>query len=282
MNAKRVSFSLVLLVVFSLFSCTEEKTAKKIKLGNEQWAVSRAMNYLGKVVLEKNGFDAEIVDADIESIYNNLNSGKIDLFLDTWVEGHSVYLYDFKDVEDIGAIYKGCKLGIAVPSYFDVDSISDLLADSASYNNLFYGEDKDAGVMISARTAMGIYGLNPEIVYMPEDQLVTQMELMVNQKQNFVAAAWIPHWKNLKFNLKFLVDTTHSFIENDEIHKYARAGFQKDYPEASALLSKITFSEDEMSAYLLALEGANKPADIEARITKWMDENKEKTAAWVK
>lgn len=281
MKAKGLSFLLISLVLISVFSCADSKKQGKIKLGNEEWAVSRSLNYLGKVILEKNGFEAEIVDTDIESIYGGLNSGKIDLFLDTWVEGHGVYLYEFKDVEDLGAIYKGCKLGIAVPSYFDVDSISDLLRDSSSYGNMFYGEEKDAGVMISSMTAMKQYGLNPEIVHMSEDQLINQMRLMIDNKQNFVTGAWKPHWKIEEFDLKFLVDTTHSFIENDEIHKYARAGFKKDYPEAARVLSKITFTEEEMATYLLHLKGATEAADLEARINQWLSENPEKSKNWI-
>ncbi len=281
MFQKALRVFLLTLSVISIVSCSEKKADEKITLGNENWAVSRALNYLGKVVLEQNGIPAEVVNSDIENIYEDLGEGKIDLFLDTWVEGHSVYLYEFKEVEDLGAIYKGCRLGIAVPDYFDVDSISQLKEDSSTYGNVFYGIEKDGGVMISSKTAMKQYGMNPEVVNMSEDELVKQLQLMVSKKQNFVTGAWHPHGKMQELNLKFLVDTTNSFIQNDEIHKYARPGFKMDYPKAAEILSKITFSEDEMTNYLLALKGAKNEEDIVPRIKEWIKENPEVSKGWI-
>lgn len=279
---KVLRLSVISMLSVVLWNCSEGGSKEKIKIGNEQWAVSRSLNYLGKILLEENGIPAEIVNTDVESIYRGIGKGNIDLFLDTWVEGHDIYLYEYDDVEDLGAVYKGCRLGMAVPSYFDVDSISDLKKDSSLFGNVFYGVKKDAGVMISSVTAMKQYGMNPEIINMTEDELVKQLELMTNQKQNFVTGAWKPHWKIRQFDLKFLADTSHSFIEGDEIHKFARAGFKKDHPNAAAILSNIYFTDDEFSEYLLQLKDAKEPKDIEARIKKWMAENPEKVTSWVK
>ncbi len=281
MIKKALHILTILAISSTIFSCSEEKAKGPIKLGNEEWAVSRSMNYLGKIVLEKNGFPAEIINEHIESIYGDLNTGKIDLFLDTWVEGHGVYVYELHDVEDLGTVYEGCQLGMAVPSYFEVDSISDLLKDSSSYGNVLYGVNKDAGVMIGAKTAMKQYGLKPQVISMTEDELVNQLQLMIDKNQNFVTAAWKPHWKIHEYGLKFLVDTTHSFIEGDEIRKYARPGFEKSYPEAAKILKKIVFSDDEMSEYLLALKGATEPEDIEARIIDWIENHPEKSKEWL-
>lgn len=282
MIRKAFGFLLISVLIFSVYSCSEDEPNETIKIGNEQWAVSRSLNYLGKVLLEQNGFPTEIVDNDIENIYRDLNKGKIDLFLDTWLEGHDVYLYEYNEVEDLGAVYKGCRLGMAVPSYFDVDSIVDLKRDSSIYGNIFYGVKKDAGVMISSITAMKQHGMNPEIINMTEDQLVKQIKLMTDQKQNFVTGAWKPHWKIKQFGLKFLADTSHSFIEGDEIHKFAKAGFREEYPKAAAILSNITFTDDEFSDYLLVLKNATEPADIEARVKSWLKAHPEKVTAWVK
>ncbi|MDB9724744.1 hypothetical protein OAA90_00010 [Salibacteraceae bacterium] len=282
MTRKAFGFLLISALLFSIYSCSGDGASKTIKIGNEQWAVSRSLNYLGKIILEENGIPAEIVNIDIENIYRDLNKGKIDLFLDTWIAGHDVYLYEYNDVEDLGAVYKGCRLGMAVPSYFDIDSIVDLKRDSSIYGNVFYGISKDAGVMISSITALKQYEMNPRIVSMEEDKLVKQLELMTNQKQNFVTGAWKPHWKIKQYDLKFLADTSNSFIENDEIHKYAKAGFKKAYPKAAKILSNIFFTDDEFSDYLLVLKDATEPADIESKIRAWMKAHPEKVAAWVK
>lgn len=272
---------LISIIIIGVFSCSDEAKKETIKIGNEQWAVSRSLNYLGKILLEKKGFDVEIVNKRIENIYRDLGHGRIDVFMDTWVEGHDIYIYEYEGMEDLGAIYKDCRLGLAVPSYFDIDSISDLKNDSASFDNVLYGVKKDAGVMISAMTALNIYDIHPEVINLEEDELVERLQMLTDKKENFVTGAWRPHWKIKRFDLKFLADTSNSFIEHDEIHKYTRSGFRKQYPVAANILSKVFFTDEQFSAYLLELKGAKDQKEIEARIQKWMEKNPDLVNEWL-
>ena len=48
MTRKAFGFLLISALLFSIYSCSGDGASKTIKIGNEQWAVSRSLNYLGK------------------------------------------------------------------------------------------------------------------------------------------------------------------------------------------------------------------------------------------
>ncbi|UTW64255.1 hypothetical protein KFE98_08990 [bacterium SCSIO 12741] len=277
---KAIYLAISLSVLISLiWGCSSPKPSA-IVLGNEQWAVSRALAYMTKAVLEEKGFNVEIKDEGIQNIYRGVNQSKIDVFMDAWQSGHDVYLFENNQMEDLGPVFQGCRFGLAVPNYYPIDSISHLLADSSVFGNVMYGVKKDAGVMIASQTALNGYGLDPRIVEMEEDELMKQLQLMIDQKQNFVTAAWTPHWKMKFYDLKFLTDTTHVFDETDQIHAVARPGFEKDQPRAAEIIRNISLTDEQITELLILTKDASTPEDL-GRITRgWVKDNQDLVKSW--
>lgn len=272
---------LLALSIILAVSCGEAPK-KKITIGNEDWAVNRALTYLAKNVLEEKGYEVEIKHQDIEQIYRDLGHGHLDLYMDAWLQGHDVYLFEYPDLVDIGKIYHGCKFGLAVPSYYNVDSIYQLKRDSSEYGNAVFGVLKDAGVMIASVQALKAHNLNPQIINMEEDQFVNKLQMMIDKKENFVTAAWKPHWKVKHFDLKFLYDTTTTYGNADEIHAIARVGFDKDYPEVVNMLSKIYFNDDMFSDYLLMMKDAKDDESRNKVAQQFIADNRELVNIWIK
>ncbi|MBD80436.1 MAG: hypothetical protein CL840_16085 [Crocinitomicaceae bacterium] len=279
---KRIAILLSLLAIIGMIafqSCDSSKST--IVIGNEAWTLNRGLTYLTKAVLEEKGFEVKVKNDRIENIFKQMSTGAIDLYMDAWEDAHYVYIYEREGLEDLGEIYRGCKMGVAVPSYFDIDSVSQMKADSSIYGNIFYGVKRDAGVMISAITAFRNYGMNPKIVEMEEDELLERIQMMVDQEKTFVTAAWKPHWKIDYFDLQFLEDTSASFGETDEIHAYGRPDFQSDNPEVSEIVRRIEFSDDQMSSLLLEMKDAKDEKGYEEAVAKWMEDNRGAVNKWL-
>jgi glycine betaine/proline transport system substrate-binding protein len=172
-------------------------------------------------------------------------------------------------------------MGVAVPTYFEIDSVSQMKADSSIYGNVFYGVKKGSGVMISAITAFKNYNMNPEIMELEEDELLARVQMMVDKNENFVMSAWKPHWMMKNFDLKFLEDTSASFGETDEIHKYGRPNFEQDYPKASEIIKRIKFSDDQMSSLQLAMKATKNEDDYKAAAAKWIADNRGIVNSWL-
>lgn len=268
------------LIAISIMSCGEPPK-KKIIIGNEQWAVNRALTFLAKGLLEQKGYEVEVANQDIEQIFRNLGHGHIDLYMDAWIKGHDIYLFEYQDLVDVGKVYHGCRFGLAVPSYFDIDTIHQLKADSTIYNNTVYGVKKDAGVMIASIEALKAHGMHPQILNMQEDDFVEKIEMLIDKKENFVTAAWKPHWKINYYDLKFLEDTSSSFGEVDEIHIVGRVGFDTDFPDAHSTLSKVYLNDDLLSSYLLMMKDAKDDSTRSLVANEFIEQNPDLVKTWL-
>lgn len=276
-------FSFFLIAVaslaISLQSC--DTPTKTIVIGNEAWDVNRSLTYLTKAVLEEKGFEVKVKNQDIEKIFSDLNNGSIDLYMDAWENAHYVYIYEHPGLEDLDEIYTGCQMGIAAPSYFDVDSISQLKADSSLYDDIFYGLNRNAGVMISATAAFKNYNMEPKIVEMEEDELMNQLQILFDKQENFIVGAWKPHWKIKHFDLKFLVDTTASFGDGEDIHAYGKPGFRIENPEAAEIVSRMFLTDDQLTELLTLIKKGDNEEDYQKAASKWVENNRSAVDSWL-
>ncbi|MGB0403227.1 MAG: glycine betaine ABC transporter substrate-binding protein [Salibacteraceae bacterium] len=267
-------------ITITLQSC--ETATKSIVIGNESWDVNRSLTYLTKAVLEKKGFDVKIKNQGIEKIFSDLNNGSIDLYMDAWENAHYVYIYEHPGLEDLDEIYTGCQMGVAVPSYFDVDSLSHLKADSSAYDNIFYGLKRNAGVMISATAAFKNYNMKPKVVAMEEDELMNQLQIMYDKEENFIVSAWKPHWKIKHFDLKFLTDTSNSFGESEDIHVYGKPGFKSENPEVAEIVSRMFLTDDQLTELLLLVKEEDNEEGYQKAASVWIENNRSAVDSWIK
>lgn len=279
---KQIASLLALLSLLSLMifqSC--DSPEKAIVIGNESWTLNRGLTYVTKAVLEEKGFKVKVKNERIEGIFKQMSEGTVDLYMDAWEDAHYVYIYEKPGLEDLGELYTGCKMGVAAPRYFDIDSVAQLKADSSIYGNVFYGVKKGAGVMISSITAFKNYNMKPEIMQLEEDELMSRVQMMIDKHENFVMAAWKPHWMMDHFDLKFLADTSASFGETDEIHKYSRASFEAENPKAAEIIKRIKFSDEQMSSLLMEMKSTKNEEEYEKAATKWIADNRGVVNSWL-
>ena len=102
---------------------------KSISIGLDPYNYATVPAYLSKEILEQEGYEVKIKEAQIGILYEALSGGDIDAFIDIWSPNlHSSYLKKYKNnFEVAGTLYSEMPLGEAVPTYMkDVNSISDL------------------------------------------------------------------------------------------------------------------------------------------------------------
>jgi len=262
-------------------SCSAPKKESLI-LGNENWVSSMCLTYLTKAVLEEKGYTVEVKNKKIENILADMDQGRIDLFMDVWYEGHSVYLYEFPNLEDLGTVYDNCEIGLAVPEYFNIDSVSQLSAVADSFGGMIYGIREDAGVMIATASIIEDYAWeNVKIKNLETNELSKQLDASTAQRNNFVTAAWKPDWKNDHFYLNWLTDTTGLFGKGDKIQKMAKPGFSEENPELAEIIKKIYLSEDQLTSFVNMVKDNRNPEKVAEMAQQWMKENRELVDEWV-
>ena len=92
------------------------------------WEAETFISEIAKVVLEKQGFDVTLTPVDPAILFEAIATSDADASLAPSMPVTHSHLYaEYEDeFEDLGANLKGNKIGLAVPSYMDIDSIKDL------------------------------------------------------------------------------------------------------------------------------------------------------------
>lgn len=103
---------------------------KKLTLAYVAWDSEIASTNVVKTVLEqKLKYQVELSQVEAGPMWVGVANGDVDGMVAAWLPTtHADYFEKLgKDVVDLGPNLKGTKLGLAVPSYMDVNSIEDLM-----------------------------------------------------------------------------------------------------------------------------------------------------------
>lgn len=106
-------------------------------------------------------------------------------------------------IDDLGANLTGVKVGLVVPSYMDVTSISDLTTQA---NQTITGIESGAGVVSAANTTIETYSnlSNWTLSTSSTGAMTTALEQAIANKEEIVITSWSPHWMFSKYDLKYL------------------------------------------------------------------------------
>ncbi|OWZ83210.1 glycine betaine ABC transporter substrate-binding protein [Natranaerobius trueperi] len=100
---------------------------KEVQLGYMNWQCSIAQAHTVKEVLQSYNYEVELIEASPALILTDMADSGIDVFVSAWETTHETYLDKFEDdIEVLGPVYEDARIGLVVPSYVDVESITEL------------------------------------------------------------------------------------------------------------------------------------------------------------
>jgi glycine betaine/proline transport system substrate-binding protein len=221
--------------------------AKPIRIGWTAWSDAEVVTQIAKLILEQRmGQKVELVMTDVALQYAALQRGQIDLMLMAWLPGtHKGYWEKVKDdVEDLGALYTGARLGWAVPDEIPVSalrSISDLAKPEVreKMGGRIQGIDAGAGLMKLSETAIKDYGLDYKLLTASDAAMVSALDRAIQRKQWIAVTTWSPHWMFSQYKLRYLEDPKQVLGGAESIHGLGRKGFSAAYPKAAAFVRNL-------------------------------------------
>ncbi|MFS0615079.1 glycine betaine ABC transporter substrate-binding protein [Lederbergia ruris] len=142
------------------------------------------------------------------------------------------------------------------------------------------GTDPGSGLMQATEKALEEYDLSDwELVSGSGASMTAALKRAYDKEEPIVFTAWSPHWKFIKYDLKFLDDPNLLYGDAEEIHTLARKGLKEDKPEAYTILERFYWDTEDMGEIMVAIEDGEDP---EMAAQAWVDDNKEKVAEWTK
>ncbi|MCH7343458.1 glycine betaine ABC transporter substrate-binding protein [Pelomonas sp. CA6] len=247
---------------------------KPIRIGWTAWSDAEVVTHVAKLILEQRlGQKVELVMTDVALQYAALQRGQIDLMLMAWLPGtHKSYWEKVKDdVEDLGALYTGARLGWAVPDEIPVGtlrSIEDLAKPEVreKLGSRIQGIDAGAGLMKLSEATIKTYGLDYKLLTASDAAMVSALDRAIQRKQWIVVTTWSPHWMFSQYKLRYLEDPKQTLGGAESIHGLARKGFTAAFPKAAAFVRNLKMPLADLEAVMLKARDSNAAKEAAAYV----------------
>ncbi len=263
---------------------TTEPTAeavKEVSIGYVLWDSEIASTNVLKAVYEQAGYDVELKAVDAGPLYQALSDGQVDMSISSWMPAtHAAYWDTYGDsIDMVGQNLEGAKVGLVVPSYVTIDSIAEMNDVVDEFDGKIIGIEPGAGIMAATENAIEVYGLEDyTLVASSSAGMAAQLTDAYAEGEWIVVTGWTPHWKFVRFDLKYLDDPEGVYGGEEYIASLARMGFKEDNPEAYAILERFSWEPSDMESVMLAVEGGETPEDA---AQAWVDANQDSVSYWI-
>jgi glycine betaine/proline transport system substrate-binding protein len=282
--SRRIIFTMLTVGLFlSLTACTapeKKEESNTIRMTYANWSEGVAMTYLAEVALEEHlGYDVVTQMTDVETVFQQLESGEYDVFIDAWLpETHGMYMEKYgSGLQDLGVNFEDAKTGLLVPEYSNLNKISDLKSSDLA---IIIGIGEGAGIMAAADNAISTYNLPQKLQYSSENVMTEAFGDAFKRRENIVITGWVPHWVFDEYDVKFLEDPEMSFGSTEKLHTLARSGFTNEHPRASLFFERFQLSEKHLAD--LMNEVLDNPGNERDAAFGWMKTNPQVVNEWVR
>lgn len=256
-----------------------------VRIGWAAWSDAEFVTKLAAKLIEDNfGTKVELVQTDVAPLYQGLSRGDIDVMMMAWLpETHADYYKRIEnDVETLGTVYDGAKLGWVVPTYIpesDIASIEDLTKDDVKekLGGEVQGIDPGAGLTRLSEQAVKDYGLDYELKISSEAGMLTTVDRAMRSEKWFVATAWSPHWMFGKYELRYIEDPKGSLGAAEHVDILARKDFSAEQAEVAEFFTRMKLPIDELEAAMFEAQETS----YEKAVENYIDKNPERIKEWL-
>ncbi|GGA77333.1 glycine/betaine ABC transporter substrate-binding protein [Nitratireductor aestuarii] len=256
-----------------------------VKIGWAAWSDAEFVTKLAARLIEDNfGTKVELVQTDVAPLYQGLSRGDIDVMMMAWLpETHADYYKRIEnDVETLGTVYDGAKLGWVVPTYIpesDIASIEDLTKDDVKekLGGEVQGIDPGAGLTRLSEQAVKDYGLDYELKISSEAGMLTTVDRAMRSEKWFVATAWSPHWMFGKYELRYIEDPKGSLGAAEHVDILARKDFSAEQAEVAEFFTRMKLPIDELEAAMFEAQETS----YEKAVENYIEKNPERIKEWL-
>jgi len=244
------------------------------------WDDSIATTHVAaEIIRERLGYPVKLTPVDVAMMYLAIARGDLDATLSAWLPiSHIDYYQRNEDKLTILGTNTLGRVGLVVPDYVNARSIEDLNNEAKAYSNRIVGIEAGGGIMRLTNQAIADYGLNFELMASSTPAMTTALSRAIKTQKPIVVTGWVPHWKFVRFNLRFLDDPKNIYGESERVEVVAGRNFAAKAPEAAAFLAKFNWQSEEVGAVMLAIIEGTKP---EQAAKDWVAAHPERVNQWL-
>ncbi|MGM0370139.1 MAG: glycine betaine ABC transporter substrate-binding protein, partial [Bacillota bacterium] len=278
--------------VVTMTGCSSDKIVQNqekvqeepVKIVYVKWDSEIASSNVIKAVIEKKlGYEAELLPVTLTALWESIAAGDQDVTVAAWLpslQKNAKQKYG-DQVEILGPNLEGTRIGLVVPDYVPVDSITELRGHSDKFSGKIIGIEPDAGIMRKSREMLEEYKIDNklELVTGSDSTMTTVLEKSIKEKRWIVITGWTPHWKFAKWDLKYLKDPKNVYGDQEQISTIVRKGLKEDKPKVYNFLDNFYWAPSDLEEAMMLIQKEDNTPQEGAR--KWVEENEDLVEEWI-
>ncbi len=261
---------------------TSEQDPSTLQIVTIHGEESTALFNLTKGILrEKMNMKVQSSNEDVDQAFSGVANKNYDILLDAWLPLiNQSYLEQYGDqLDQLGTIFTGGRIGLVVPEYVNIDSIEELKDVRDKFNSKIYALNTDRGVLDRAKKLISAYELDFKVLPESPQVIIEHLENAIENGEWIVITGFSPHWKFNEWNLKFLQDSKGIWGEEENIAILARKGLKEDNPTVAKFFSNFSLKDEQLEQLIKEIHLSNKdPYDV---AIQWINANPEVVNKWI-
>ncbi|MFB6230587.1 MAG: glycine betaine ABC transporter substrate-binding protein [Salinibacter sp.] len=291
------SFAAALAVTILLTGCGQDGGSSgqgetQLNMVTVNWIEGLAMTYMQEQIVEDSlGIEAGVKEVQGRGLaFSSVASGDRHFFNEAWLPTtHRENWQKTKgSLQKLGYTYRGTSVGLAVPTYMEVDTITDLRAYRQALDGTINGIEAGASINQQTRQTLKKYGMDDEFSVLAASGPATwqALETAIQEKTPIVVVAWYPHWKWTEFDLKY-VDGAHTGHNVDiwgypeDIFTLVDNGFVERFPkDVVCFLKEFEVNDKQVLSLMSAFRNRGEASKPEAA-AQWIENHPDAVSTWM-
>ncbi|MBK1725907.1 glycine betaine ABC transporter substrate-binding protein [Halorhodospira neutriphila] len=257
--------------------------ADPVEIVYVEWDSEIASTHVVEAVIEERlGQEAETVAVTLTALWESIAAGDMDATVAAWLPSlQADQRREYGDqVEILGPHLEGTRIGLVVPAYVPIDSITELPGHAERLDRQIIGIEPDAGIMGKAEQALEAYGLEQfRLISGSDSTMSTVLGKAIRERRWIVVTGWTPHWKFARWDLKYLDDPRNVFGGTERISTVVRQGLKADRPQVYAFLERFSWKASDMEEVMLLMQQDGTTPEEAAR--RWIERHPETVGQWL-
>jgi glycine betaine/proline transport system substrate-binding protein len=268
-----------------------DDVSREMNMVTVNWIEGMAFTYLQERLLE----DSLNMEVDVREVsgggiaFKSVANGDRDYFNEAWLPTTHQQPWDSTkaNAQKLGYTYKGTSVGLTVPAYMDITSVTELPKFRDQLNGEINGIETGAAVNDQTRQILKNNNIEGFKVVASSGPATWQaLENAVSNKEPIVVTGWYPHWKWGSYDLKYLegaqTGQTPVFGEPEDVFKIVDDQFVGEFPKKAVCLLKHMEVNDRQIESLMDTYRNREGTSKEEAAAQWIQDHPEDVKQWMK
>ncbi len=270
----------------------DQELSREMNMVTVNWIEGLAMTYMQEQILE-NEYDMEVDVREVQGggiAFSSVASGDRDFFNEAWLPTtHEQPWEENKDQsQKLGYTYRGTSVGVAVPEYVEADTFPDLRDYRDELDGTLNGIESGAAINGQMERTLELYDMDDDFSVSAASGPANwqALESAIEEEEPIAVAAWKPHWKWNRFEIKYVPgattgDNVDIWGQPEDIFTIVGDDFIEKFPrEVVCFLQEFEANDEQVGSLMAAFNDRGDMSKEEAA-AQWIEDNPEHVDQWL-